>query len=207
MKKLGIILLICISNFASYIQAQTGGFHIGIKAGLNRSNVYDKSGEEFVADAKYGYAFGGFVSIPIGEFIGVQPEVLYSQKGFKANGRLLGSTYSFTRTSSFIDVPLHLQLKFGTMFSFLVGPQFSFLTQTKDEYNDGSISIDQQKEITNDNIKKNILGASLGFDIYVTQLVISGRVAWDLQKNNGDGTSDKPRYRNVVAQLTLGLMF
>jgi hypothetical protein len=93
------------------------------------------------------------------------------------------------------------------MFSILIGPQISFLTNTKDEYHDGAINIEQQQDISNDNIKKNILGVSGGIDVYVSQLVISVRVAWDLQKNNGDGTSDKPRYRNVVGQLTLGIVF
>ena len=207
MKKLLIIICFFAINTGVYLNAQTGTIHIGAKAGLNRSNVYDKSGDEFVADAKYGFAFGGFVSIPLGDILGVQPEVLYSEKGFKATGRLLGSSYSFTRTSTFIDVPLYLQLKAGPMLSILIGPQFSFLTSTKDVYQDGSITIDQQQDISNDNIKKNILGVSGGIDVYISQFVISGRVAWDLQKNNGDGTSDKPRYRNVIGQLTVGIVF
>jgi len=38
-------------------------------------------------------------------------------------------------------------------------------------------------------------------------LVLSGRVAWDLYDNNGDGTSTTPRYKNVVGQITLGYRF
>ena len=64
----------------------------GIKAGANYSNVYDSEGEDFVADAKFGLAVGGFVSIPLGKFIGVQPEILFSQKGFKSSGTYFGST-------------------------------------------------------------------------------------------------------------------
>ena len=64
----------------------------GVKAGANYSNVYDSEGEDFVADAKFGLAVGGFVSIPLGKFIGVQPEILFSQKGFKSSGNYFGST-------------------------------------------------------------------------------------------------------------------
>jgi hypothetical protein len=56
---------------------------VGVKGGLNLSNVYDSRGQEFNADSKFGFAGGGFVSIPIGELIGIQPEILLSQKGFQ----------------------------------------------------------------------------------------------------------------------------
>ncbi|HMG15409.1 MAG TPA: porin family protein [Saprospiraceae bacterium] len=207
MKKISIIAILLIANLGIYLHAQEGGLHIGAKAGFNRSNVYDESGDGFVADAKYGFAFGGFLTIPLGPVIGLQPEVLYSEKGFTGSGRFLGGTYNFTRTSTFIDVPLYLQLKIAPSVSILLGPQFSFLTKTKDVFHDGSISIDQENDFSNDNLRKNILGASGGLDIYFSQLVISARVAWDLQQNNGDGTSDKPRYRNVLMQLTAGVAF
>src|SRR6478736_6592004 len=77
----------------------------GLKAGANYSNVYDAQGEAFVAKAKYGFAGGVFLSIPIGRYFGIQPEVLYSQKGFNGKGVLLGSSYDLSRTTSFIDVP------------------------------------------------------------------------------------------------------
>ena len=78
----------------------------GLKVGANYSNVYDSEGEDFIADAKFGLAAGGFVSIPLGKFFGIQPEILFSQKGFKSSGTYLGSTYSMTRTTDYIDVPL-----------------------------------------------------------------------------------------------------
>ena len=49
----------------------------GLKAGTNFSNVYDSEGEDFVADGKFGLAGGVFVSIPLGKFVGIQPEVLF----------------------------------------------------------------------------------------------------------------------------------
>lgn len=206
MNKRLFILIICISNLASSIQAQTGTNQIGIKAGDKRSNVYGKSGEEFITGIIYGYAFGRFVSLPIDGFIGVQPESIYSQKDFKANSRLIGRVYSFTRTNRFMAVPIHLQLKMGTMFSFLIGPQFSFLNQTIDGYNEASISITQLKEITNVNIKKIIPGATLGFDDYVNQLLISATVDSHLQKNKENVTSYKPRYSKDEEQLIMGAM-
>ncbi len=38
---------------------------VGIKAGINYSNVYSESGDGYVADGKVGFAGGVFVSIPL----------------------------------------------------------------------------------------------------------------------------------------------
>lgn len=39
-----------------------------------------------------------------------------------------------------------------------------------------------------------------GLDTNPKHLVIGGRVGWDIQKNNGDGTSTSPRYKNTWYQ-------
>ena len=78
----------------------------GLKAGLNLSNVYDSEGEEFVSDSKFGLAAGAALAIPIGKYLGIQPEILFSQKGFQGQGKILGANYNFTRTTDFIDVPV-----------------------------------------------------------------------------------------------------
>ncbi|UPT68294.1 MAG: PorT family protein [Sphingobacteriales bacterium JAD_PAG50586_3] len=54
--------------------------HFGLKAGVNISNIYDSEDQQFEADSKVGFAGGGYLSIPIGTYLGIQPEVLFSQK-------------------------------------------------------------------------------------------------------------------------------
>lgn len=179
-------------------------FILGIKAGINGSNVWDEQGQDFRANPKVGFVGGAFLSIPIGKYIGVQPEVLYSQKGFQASGTLLGSTYSFTRTTGYIDVPVMLQVKVTPAVTLLGGPIYAYLVNQNTTYQYGSNYVEQQQQFQNDNIRKNIFGAQLGADIIVSPFVISGRAGWDLQNNNGDGSSSTPRYRNQWLQLTLG---
>ena len=82
----------------------------GLKAGMNYSNVYDTKGEQFNAKAKFGFAGGGFLSIPIGKYLGIQPEILFSKKGFHATSSILGSSYDLTRTTSYVDLPIFLHL-------------------------------------------------------------------------------------------------
>lgn len=176
----------------------------GAKAGVNFSNVWDDRDEQFRADAKLGFAGGVFVGIPIGKFVGIQPEILLSQKGFKGSGMLLGTPYSFTRTTLFLDVPLQLQLKPANFITFLVGPQFSYLINKKDKYSFGSNSTEQQEDFDNEDVRKNILGFVAGFDIIYENFLFSGRAALDFQTNRGDGSSTTPRYKNQWLQFTVG---
>ncbi|MEI7597065.1 MAG: hypothetical protein WCK02_15060 [Bacteroidota bacterium] len=40
-----------------------------------------------------------------------------------------------------------------------------------------------------------------------TNIVFAARASWDIQKNNGDGTSVTPNYKNVWYQLMVGYRF
>jgi hypothetical protein len=179
----------------------------GIKAGVNFSNLYDTRGEDFSDKSKIGFAGGIFLSIPIGTYLGFQPELLYSQKGYKGSGNLTLVEYEYTRNVDYLDVPLLLQLKPIPGLSILAGPHFSFLLHKGLSFDSGNLTVEQQTEIRNNNIRKNILGVTGGLDIDLNPVVISGRVGWDLQHNNGDGTSTDPRFKNVWLQATLGLKF
>ncbi len=179
----------------------------GVKGGVNLSNVYDSEGEDFVADDKFGFAVGGFASIPIVKWFGIQPEILFSQKGFKSTGTYLGTSYEMTRTSNFIDVPLLAVFKPIENVSILFGPQFSFLSKQTDKFEGGSLSTTDEEEFSNANIRKNTYGLTGGVDLNFDHLVFGLRAAWDLKTNNGDGTSDTPRYKNMLYQATLGYRF
>lgn len=184
--------------------AQNSGIQFGVKGGANYSNVYDSQGETFNADGKFGYATGIFLGIPLGELLGVQPEVLFSQKGFKATGKVLGSPYTLTRTTSYIDVPLFLAIKPLPVLTILIGPQYSYLLKQTDEFENSILNTEQNKEFNNDNLRKNTLSAAGGFDVNIQNFVFSARAGWDFQNNNGDGTKTTPRYKNAWVQATIG---
>jgi len=180
---------------------------LGFKVGTNYSNVYDTQGENFVADAKFGLVGGAFVSIPIGKFFGVHPEVLFSQKGFKSTGTFLGTPYSLTRITNYIDVPLFVELKPIEFVTILAGPQYSYLLKQKDDFTSGGLTATQIQEFNNANLRKNTFSFILGGDVNIVNMVVGVRAAWDLKSNNGDGTSTTPRYKNMWYQLTLGYRF
>ncbi len=212
MKKLTIIaaLFISFTNAGMAQDSETDNrenLKFGAKVGFNYSNVYDEEGDQFSADPKFGWVGGAFLAIPLGRYLGLQPELLLSQKGFKGSGMMLGNPYSFTRTTTYIDVPLQIALKPSEFITIMAGPQYSYLINQRDVFTSSTNSYSQEQEFDNDNIRKNIFGLVGGVDINMKHIVLSGRVGWDVTNNNGDGTSTTPRYKNVWYQATLGYAF
>jgi hypothetical protein len=201
-----LLMVGLVSTFSLFSQSDDSreNFTFGVKAGINRANVWDEQGQDFRADPKTGFAAGVFLGLPLGAVVGFQPELMFSQKGFVGTGTLLGTGYSLKRTSTFIDVPLQLQIKPISVLTILVGPQYSYLIRQKDVYTLGANSSEQLQEFNNDNVRKNILGFVIGADINIEHLVLSGRLAWDIINNNGDGTTTTPRYKNELLQFTIG---
>lgn len=208
MKKSMLLLITAIIVMSSSLTAADDtreSLKIGAKIGGNYSNVYDTEGEEFDADAKFGLVLGGFVSIPLGKLISIQPELLYSQRGFKATGKVLGFGYDFTRTTHYLDIPILVVFKPSEFISILAGPQYSYLMKQSDDFDNPISNFDIEKEFESDNIRENTFCFVGGVDVNVENFVIGARVGWDLFNNNGDGTSTTPRYKNTWLQLTFGI--
>jgi hypothetical protein len=210
MKKLFFVIagtLIMIFNISAQENDSRSSLQFGGKIGLNYSNIYDTGNDQFIADPKIGLVAGGFLAIPIGRYLGFQPEILFSQKGFKASTEYLDQTYEIKRTTSYIDVPLLIAVKPLPGITFLAGPQYSYLMKLKDEFTGPPLSAEMEEVYKNENIRKNILCFLGGADFNISQLIIGTRIGWDIQNNNGDGTSVIPRYKNVWYQVTLGFRF
>lgn len=204
-----IILAFFFTGICAHLSAQTGSevrerLILGFKAGVNYSNVYNKNGPVFDSDPKTGLGAGIFLAVPIGLHFGIQPELLFSQKGFKAKGLLFGRTYDLQRTTNYLDIPLFFSVKPAPFITLLAGPQYSYLLQQKNSFTNGSTSIDQQNEFDRDGIRRSTLCLATGLDINIYHIVVGARAGWDLRSNNGDNNSVTPHYKNTWYQLTIG---
>lgn len=174
----------------------------GVKAGANLSGVQNTRGQDFMTETKYGFAGGVFLGIPLSRFWGLQPEMMYSQKGFTGTGNMLGGPYFLDKTSHFIDMPMQVQFKPLPFLTLLAGPQMSFLVLDNNVYILGAPG--QKSAFDSDSRRLCYLGAVAGIDLNFYHLVISGRAGWDFQNNKTSGRIDTPSYRNQYVQLTLG---
>jgi hypothetical protein len=216
MKRIVVLLTLFVSTGAIYAQEEPkkekskderNKFHPGIKIGVNNSNVYDETGDEFKAEPKYGFAGGVFLSVPLGKYLGLQPAAMISQKGFHASGKIAEVPYELSRTTTYLDVPLLVEFKPLKALTLVGGPQYSYLLAQTDVFKQSNNTSIQQQEFKNEDIRKNMLSAALGFDIHLGRFVVSGRYNFDLQQNNPDGSSEAPRYKNIWLQGTIGARF
>ena len=210
MKKLLVISMVAVFMVVTVGAQESkngngGDAQFGLKAGFNHSNIYDSKTQDLNADSKFGFAGGVFLGIPLVKYIGIQPELLFSQKGFKGSGKILSQPYNFTRTTNYIDVPLFIAIKPTSFVTILAGPQFSYLLSQKDDFVSTLYSSSQEQEFKNDNLRRNSLCFVGGLDFNFKTLILGTRVGWDIQNNNGDGTSSTPRYKNAWLQATLGI--
>ena len=207
------VLIIAIGVFvAGAANAQStsnsGAVKFGIKAGGNYSNIIKTNDENFNTEFKPGLNAGLTVEIPIVSRLTFAPELMFSQKGYKHTGSFLGSPTEYSVTTNFVELPILAKINATDKFSIVAGPQVSFLTSTTEKFKTGDQSSQNTVKQTNDNLKKSLVGGVLGFGYDVTQAVsLNGRYALDLQKNNENGTSETPVYKNQVFQLGLGFKF
>lgn len=206
MKKIFILAIGLFITGAANAQSTDQPIKFGVKAGVNYSNIIkDDGNNNFKSDYLVGYHAGVTLDIKLLENLAFTPEALYSTKGYK----LTSSIGEFTQTTHFIDVPILASIKLGGGLNLVAGPQVSFLLSTDNKFETGFGTAEQKiVEDDSDRFKKSLVGGLIGFRYdFSNKIGINGRYALDFQKNNENGSSQTPEFKNQVFQLGLGLKF
>ena len=96
----GFVIVVFSTTLFSFAE----GVSFGIKAGLNIASVLgDGTGH---AQSKIGFVGGGFVTLGLGDLFAIQPEILYTQKGYRWESDFLGATYEATGMLYYIEIPM-----------------------------------------------------------------------------------------------------
>jgi hypothetical protein len=204
MKKL--IFLAASLLVAGAVHAQSP-IRIGFKAGLNLPNIIkDNGNNNFSTKINPGFNAGLTLDVNLIEGLAITPELLYSQKGYK----LTSNAGEFTQTTNFIDIPVLATIKLGASpLHLVVGPEVSFLLSTKNKFQNGFGSAEEKiVEDDADRFKKSLFGGVIGFRYDINSNVdIHGRYALDFQKNNQNGSTQTPEYKNQVFSVGFGYKF
>jgi hypothetical protein len=174
----------------------------GIKGGLDLSNITKTDDPNFNTDYKTGFNAGLTIEVPILSPLSIAPEILYAQKGYKAHTTL----GDYTQTTNFIDIPILAKIKLAEGFNVVIGPQVSFLMSTNNTFSNGfSTTVQKQYDDDADNFRKSLIAGVAGISLDLGKSTdLHFRYALDLQKNNENGTSQTPQYRNQVFQVGIG---
>jgi hypothetical protein len=143
MKKTSFILAALVSA-AAFSSAQAQDIRLGLRAGANYSNIAGDVKNETTYNNKAGFLGGVMINVPVldDNFLSVQPEILYSQKGFENKPTEFSRTLPLlgTRTEkregnvnyNYLDVPVLLKINAGGFIA-EAGPQYSYLLSSSNE--------------------------------------------------------------------------
>lgn len=180
MKK-GLLLFVCAISLAAVSQAQV---RFGLKAGVNLASL---SGDNDGLKMKIGFNAGAVAKISVTEAFSVQPELLFSAQGAKAeegDGKL---------NLGYINLPIMAQYNTGG-FILETGPQFGFMMSAKMKAGDET-----------EDIKDQLKGLDLGWGIGVGYQTASGfgvNARYNLGLSNViDEGSDEFKWKNSVIQI------
>lgn len=216
MKKIVIFLLFVFINS----NAQEN-IRFGLKAGLNISKL-TISGVDVTPEikSKAGFHAGAFLSFKISEKFGLQPEVLYSNQGYKTSFKDSFNQYKVEANINYIAIPIMVKFYPVKKFNIEVGPQISFLlnhkglvnTQSLSDYYDPAFG-NSTAELDYEDITQSIeFGLNTGVSYQIDKNIIgTARYNFGISNVNKKLISpygeDKENDRNSVFQFSLNYLF
>lgn len=188
--KLPLFLAVLFLAQVSFAQ-----FSIGVKAGLNLTKI---DGKSFRDEFKTGYHLGGFMNLPIGGGLGIQPEVLFNQYQTRTTDNLSSAVQPALDGNSdiklnYLSIPLLLTYRLGGLISLQAGPQFGVLIdKSKNTVQNGQ-----------DAFKKGDFSMLGGVQLNLLKLKLTGRYFVGL--NNINDLPNQENWKNQGWQLSVGL--
>lgn len=179
----------------------------GVKGGLNVSTL---TGDVEDLDPKIGFHLGGFAEIKLNEKFSIQPELMFSTQGAKAEyiDDFEGFAVNIEENLkiNYIVLPIMAKYYVSEKFSIQAGPQIGFLISAKDEITASFEGESQSEEIDiKDETKSIDFGLNLGFGYNFTdKLFADARYNIGLSSIPDDSEVD---VKNGVFQLSLGYRF
>ncbi|MDB5025775.1 MAG: PorT family protein [Mucilaginibacter sp.] len=175
---------------------------VGIEGGLSIANTVDTYDAGYSTNNILGFHAGITATLPIVYPFSFQPEILFSQKGYKA----FTTDGTFTQRNNYIDIPLLANFRLVRGFNFLVGPQINIPVSTTNTFDNGfAVS---RESYYGDNGNKSYVAGVVGFSIDLNPNVdIHARYVLDLSSNTYDANSPIPDYRNQIWQFGIGIKF
>lgn len=224
MKKSAFLVAAVLAT-ATVSSAQAQDVRLGLRAGANYSNLAGNINNQSTYNNKFGFLGGVMLNVPVAAdgFFSIQPEVLYSQKGFENKPVEYTSIFGTQKREgqvnyNYLDVPVLLKIK-ASGFVLEAGPQYSYLlaandqTKTTTTPNIGSPTVAESQDKKDlSSLNRNELGyvAGVGFEAgsgVSLSLRYTGAFS-DFVKsdNNTYFNGDLKNARHSAFQLSLGYL-
>jgi len=171
----------------------------GLKGGINLADVYGSPGTYFQdPEGIKSFHAGAYAQFRIIGNFSLQPEVLFSRKGFKAgNFGIAGGTSNMSL--DYFDVPLLFSLRILNNISLLAGPQASLLITVKEN----------DRELDKEGYNSFDYGAAGGIEGRISAFRIGARYnrSFETIYKGENIISAGNNFKNNVLQFYLGVGF
>ncbi len=175
-KQLTLVLLVL--GFAQVTMAQSDNAKVGIKGGVNFSNLYVDN----VTDNNMltGFNLGLFAKIPITDFFAFQPEMNYTGKGSELtyNNAFANGTAKFKL--NYIEVPLLAVINITKSFNIHGGPYMAYLVNGKVTNESNVTLFNFQNDLKTEDFNKFDAGLSIGAGIDLDAFSFGARYNYGL---------------------------
>jgi len=209
------ILLIISTMFCFLgLQAQSENSEVGIKGGANFSNFYSNEVDD--QDLRIGLQGGLFFKAALTDFLAIQPEILYSQKGstIKYDNFLTGNA-EFTTNLNYIELPVMGVSNITDNFNVHAGPYFAYLMAVNIENKAENSAFDFAEDLNEGDFNRLDYGVGVGVGFEFELLRFGARYNYGMaevgkeQSFSFDGsevTSDQfKKLKNSTLSLYIGL--
>jgi len=149
----------------------------GVKGGFNMSNFLSDNDEATDENILYGFNAGVYATLPISDFVAIQPEILFTTRGSKLeyNSDIASGDAKFKL--NYIEVPLLVRVNITKNFNLQAGGYASYLVSSK-LTGDGSAEFDE--DIDTDDLNKFDAGIVAGVGVDFSPISIGLRYNYGL---------------------------
>ena len=217
-----LIIVVVLLTLVSITPVYAGKTTFGVKAGLSMSNAYDVAADwDESIDWKTGFTGGAFLNYAFNDNFSLQPEILFTQKGF--GGTLFDDIVEIDMTLSldYFELPVLAKYAFSADKKFrptlFAGPSFAYCFGSELAVSwwlfSGNVDFSSVTHVTDFGV---VLGG--GFDYVLSRgtIVFDGRftygftnviVSGDFEINGDTKTIEEDDFKNYGLSFTLGYVF
>jgi hypothetical protein len=182
--------------FTLFLTASFGMLHaqdnnvnteFGIKGGVNMSNFYNEDADD--KNMLFGFNAGVYATLPISDFVAIQPELLFTTRGSELEYNTLGASGNVKLKLNYIELPLLVRVNLTKNFNIHAGGYASYMVSSKAT---GDGAIDFEQDFDTDDFNKFDAGIAAGVGLDFNPISVGLRYNYGLTTfvKDGEDSSD-----------------
>lgn len=159
----------------------------GVKGGLNMSNLYTDDADD--ENVLFGFNAGVYATLPVSDFIAIQPELLFTTRGSKLEYNNALAQGNVKLKLNYIELPLLVRVNITKNFNIHAGGYASYMVSAKST-GDGDFEFEDQYDTDDFNRFDAGIAAGVGLDFNPISVGLRYNYGLTTIEKDGDDSSD-----------------